>query len=202
MERHRDPHRLVDDGVRPVTRSEHSAPASREPLDEHTVDPSEIFDPDDVDPGDEVDEYEDFDAYWAEHGTRVEIRRARICGVDVEVPTDLPLEVEVILQRRGGELTDRDLERVIDLMFGEDVLSLWISNGMTRSQFPIVCAWALANAEGRPISFAEAAEKVRESQERPTNRAERRAASRPRGSASGRSSSRTSAGSTGSRRRR
>ncbi len=174
------------------------------PEDDDTyVDPEEIYDPDDVDPTEgDVDELEDFDAYWAKHGTAVEVRRARICGVEVEVPNDLPLEVEVILQRNGGELRDRELDRVIDLMFGEDVLALWIENGMTRGQFPVVCAWALANAEGRPITFAEAAEKVRESQERPTNRAERRAASRPRGSASGRSSSPTSRGNTASRKRR
>lgn len=174
------------------------------PEDDDTyVDPTEIYDPDDVD--DEQDgpgELEDFDVFWEKHGTQVEVRRARICGVNVEVPSDLPLEVEVILQRNSGQLQNRDLDRVIDLIFGEDVLSLWIANGMTRSQFPIVCAWALANAEGRRITFEEAAEKVRESQLRPTNRAERRAANRPGGSASGRSSSPTSRGSTASRRRR
>ncbi|EFC80252.1 hypothetical protein [Parafrankia sp. EUN1f] len=170
--------------------------------DETRVDPDEI-EPSDRDDRDDRDEIEDFDVYWAEHGVEPEVRRARILGVEVEVPTDLPLEVEAIVQRDAGQLTSDDVDRVVTLIFGADVFEQWIDAGITSNQFPVICAWGMANGAGRRVTFAEAAELVAEQNAaRPTNRAERRAANSPRGSASGRSSSRTSRASTTSARRR
>lgn len=167
-------------------------------VDDQPVDDEDYLPPE----SDEQDVFEDFDAYWAEHGTRPTVRTALICGVEVEVPNDLPLEVEVITRRRGGDLTDTDVERVVELIFGKETFDEWLAKGMTSAQFPIVCAWGMLNGSGKPTTFAEAAKHVEESAERPTNRAERRAATRPRGSVSGRSSSPSSAASTGSHRRR
>lgn len=169
---------------------------------------------DDLYEGDEEPELPDqdapaldsFDAWWADHSQAREVETTTILGVEVDVPTDIPLEVEMLLTRKDGNLTSDDVRRAVELVFGEDVLADWMSQTppISSFQFSVIFAWAMSHGQGKPVTFQEAAEAIREAQEaeRPTNRAARRAAARPRGSATGSRSPQTSRGSTGSRRPR
>lgn len=147
---------------------------------------------------------ESWDAFWAEvqSGQHTEVIR----GVQVVVPTDLPL----IFQQRANALKDserdEDMHELVGLIFGDDVLGRWIDAGMGLREFQVVCAWGYANGSGKATTFAEAYEIVTTAEAEgkaltSPNRAARRAATKPQSSAGGATSKRTSSASTGSARR-
>ncbi|MER5213705.1 hypothetical protein ABT063_24815 [Streptomyces sp. NPDC002838] len=149
--------------------------------------------------------HETWDAFWAEvSGGRTEVIR----GVEVQVPTDMPLAME----KRADELreseAEEDLAELISMLFGADILDTWLENGMGLVELQTVLTWAMAQASGKDMSFAEALELVRSGggegkalgPARP-NRAARRAAPAKRSAAGGGRSKQTSSASTGSARK-
>lgn len=165
----------------------------------------------------DVDERQDDDeflAFWEQHRAEQEQPTTRILGVDVVVPTDLPLEVEDLASQLHDSGRREDFERLLGILFGPDTFEQWKRNGLTSRMLRVLVAWGFANANGRSVSFAEAADLVdkaealkaeRDAAGKATgpNRAARRASSKTRASAgTGRSSSRTSAANTASRRTR
>jgi hypothetical protein len=147
-----------------------------------------------------MSEHESWDQFWSE--VTAKARTEVIRGVEVRVPTDIPLAVE----RRMEELSDSSaLEDVADLVsriFGADVLEQWIDAGMGSTEFKTVVAWGMAQGDGQDISFREAYERVRAADEGKApaapNRAARRAASKTPSAATGGPSKRTSSASTAS----
>lgn len=159
---------------------------------------------------------DDFLAFWAQHrDTDAPPETKRILGVDVVVPTDVPLSFEEEAQRLADSQDRGDFERLLEVLFGAGVLQAWKANGLTAPQLRVLVAWGMANASGQPTTFAEAARLVAKAEAKKAemeaagegkalpNRAARRASSATRASAgTGRTSSRTSAASTTSTRKR
>lgn len=153
---------------------------------------------------------DDFDAAWAHYRARNKpITTKRILGVDVEVPTDVPM----IFEDKFNELKDskkpEHFEELLVMLFGEGTYGKWKANGLTGAQLRILTTWGVVNAGGTPTTFAEAVDLVEEVEAAEAagkartvpNRADRRRASSktPTSAKVGNTSSRTSAASTASR---
>lgn len=145
-----------------------------------------------------------YEAFLAEaFGTGTETIR----GVEVRIPTDVPLAMEQRLKDLHDSESEEDLRELIALLFGDDVLGRWIDAGMGSLEFKTVLAWGMAHAAGTKVSFMEAFELVRAEEagegKAPSgaNRQARRAASRKPSASIGGRSARTSAASTASRRK-
>ncbi len=145
---------------------------------------------------------ESWDAFWAEvQGAGTETIR----GVEVPVPTDVPLAMEMRLKDLESDSSEEAIREMVSLLFGDHVLDQWIDAGMGLMEFKTVIAWGMAHATGTKVSFREAYDTViaAEAEEgKAPNRAARRAASTPRSGGSGGRSKPTSSASTASARRR
>lgn len=145
-------------------------------------------------------ESQSWDAFWGEvsKGSTEVIR-----GVEVEVPTDMPL----ILEQRVAELQDsereEDVAELVTLLFGTDCMTQWRDKGMGLREFQTVLTWGIAHAGGKKLSFGEALALVEKGEgagkaPKEPNRAARRAQS----TVTGGRSKRTSSASTASARAR
>lgn len=143
-----------------------------------------------------------WDDFWAE--VQPQQRTETICGVEVLVPTDMPLNLMRRLEELESSEDEGDLHELVGLLFGEGALADWQDAGMTTGQFQVALAWGIAHAQGQDLSFREVFELVRAAEQGKAlpNRAARRAAARPRSASTGGRSKPTSSGSTGSPRTR
>lgn len=146
---------------------------------------------------------ESFDAFWAEVARSG--RTTVIRGVQVPVPTDLPLAVEQRISDLRESSAEEDVAELLAMLFGGDVLDQWRDAGMGLIELQTVMTWALAQASGQDMAFAEALELVRSGggEGKPPapagpNRAARRATPRKPSARTGGRSKRTSSASTGS----
>lgn len=143
-----------------------------------------------------------WDDFWAE--VQPAQRTETICGVEVLVPTDMPLNLMRRLEELEASEDEQDLHELVGLLFGEGALADWQDAGMTMGQFQVALAWGVAHAQGQDLSFREVYERVRAAEQGKAlpNRAARRAAARPRSASTGGRSKPTSSASTGSPRTR
>lgn len=164
---------------------------------------------------------DDFLAFWDRYKATKGRETVRILGVEVTVPTDMPLTYEDDFRERMGTLrvstTDSSSQQALEEfrellvpLFGEGTYEVWKERGLTGRMLQVLLAWAMRNAKGQPTTFEEAAEIVDEAEQlraegkapAAPNRAARRASSRTRASAgTGASSKPTSRASTASRRK-
>lgn len=88
---------------------------------------------------------EDFASFWAAqapHGTRLR----GVFGVDVELPSSLPIEFDA-MARQVQETKDPDVtKRLVGMLFGQEALATWSANGCTADQFGVLLMWGSANA--------------------------------------------------------
>jgi hypothetical protein len=157
-----------------------------------------------VDGADEADDTQSFDDFWAEVQAETTAKTEVICGVEVLVPSDLPLGFSIRLNELQESESDEDVRELVALLFGEGALEDWMDAGMTGRQFQTVLAWGVARAQGQAITFRQAYDIVSAAEEGKApvpNRAARRAAVRQRSAATGGRSKRTSSASTGSARK-
>ncbi|MGW0495042.1 hypothetical protein ACWD0Z_06265 [Streptomyces sp. NPDC003007] len=102
--------------------------------------------------------HETWDAFWAEvSGGRTEVIR----GVEVQVPTDMPLVMERRIEELRESEAEEDVTELVSLLFGDDVMATWIENGMGAMEFQTVLTWGMAQAGGRDLTFTEALDLVR-----------------------------------------
>ncbi|MFF5980847.1 hypothetical protein ACFY78_18580 [Streptomyces olindensis] len=151
--------------------------------------------------------HETWDAFWAEvSGGRTEVIR----GVEVQVPSDMPLAMEKRIDELRESEAEEDVAELVALLFGADILAAWIDAGMGALEFQTVLTWGMAQAGGRDLSFGEALELVRDGAgegkrvgPKGPNRATRRATGAPakRSAAGGGRSKQTSSASTASGRK-
>lgn len=152
-----------------------------------------------------VEANQSWDAFWSEvqaeeAAERGEQATETIRGVTVIVPHDLPLRFDRRLEQLKGSSTDESVKAMIVDLFSDDVLEQWIDAGMTQVEFRTVLMWGMAHGRGKPLTFREAYDIVREQ-----NQGKAATGSPPksgRSGASGGRSKRTSAASTGSSRTR
>lgn len=145
---------------------------------------------------------ESWDQFWSEvNGAGTEVIR----GVEVTIPTDVPLAMEQRLKALESDDSEDGIREMVALLFGGDILDQWIANSMGLLEFKTVIAWGMAHATGTKVTFREAYETVvaAEAEEgKAPNRAARRAASTPRSASTGGRSKPTSSASTSSARTR
>lgn len=143
-----------------------------------------------------------WDDFWAEVSRgRTEVIR----GVEVQVPTDMPLIVEQRVEELQNSSRLEDIKELLGLLFGSDVLDQWLEAGMGLREFQVVMTWGLAHASGQQLTFREALDLVEQGAgagkqlgpKGPQNRAARRSQS----AAGGGRSKRTSSASTATARK-
>lgn len=157
------------------------------------------------------DDEDDFETAWTHYRAQRERPTKHVLGVDVEVPTDIPLLFEDKFRELADSKKVEHFAELLVMLFGAGTYDQWKANGITESQLRILTVWGISNANGRPTTFAKAVEIVTQAEADEAagklipvpNRAARRASSKTAASAKGgRTSARISAASTGSRSRR
>ncbi|MFJ9645016.1 hypothetical protein [Streptomyces sp. NPDC101206] len=110
-------------------------------------------------------------------GQRTEL----IAGVEVPVPTDVPLLFEEMANSLSEASAESDFAEVVDLLYGAGVFAQWKAAGMGAVDLMTVLTWGFAQASGLAMTFSEAYEVVTSddpgkalAQARPGNRAARR----------------------------
>lgn len=144
---------------------------------------------------------ESWDEFWASVSQG---RTETIRGVKVTVPTDMPL----IVEKRVEELRDssrlEDVQELLGLLFGADVLGQWMDRGMGLKEFQVVMTWGLAHASGNPLTHQEALDLVEQGAgagKQLAPKGPNRAARRSPSAAGGGRSKRTSSASTATARK-
>ncbi|MEU3162895.1 hypothetical protein [Streptosporangium sp. NPDC006930] len=151
------------------------------------------------------EETQSWDSFWSEIQAEEATERGEqatevIRGVTVAIPHDLPLRFDRRLEQLSGSSTGESVKTLVADLFGDDVLEQWINAGMTQLEFRVVLMWGIAHGRGKPFSFREAYDIVREQ-----NQGKAKPDSTPTSSksaGSGGRSKRTSAANTGSRQAR
>lgn len=162
---------------------------------------------------------QDFSAFWDSFRTKVQPKTTNILGVDVVIPTDVPLAFEDLQERMAASKADVNspeahamFKEMLVTLFGEGTYEQWRANGLTALQLRVLVVWGMLNGNGNHTTFERAGEIVLEELAEEAagkapaapNRASRRAAaasSRTRASATtGQRSKRTSSASTRSKR--
>lgn len=148
-----------------------------------------------------------FDAFWGEveheRGTRTEYES--ILGVQVPIPTTMPLSFAFQLEDLKTSESLDDFRRLVGELFGISVFEQLLAAGVDEEQLLVILGWGMAHAKGQPITFREAHELMQRSGQgngQAANRETRRAAQRQPSAIGGGRSRPTSSGSTASRRRR
>ncbi|WP_200308246.1 hypothetical protein [Streptomyces adelaidensis] len=145
---------------------------------------------------------ESWDDFWAEVSRG---RTETIRGVEVQVPTDMPLIVEKRVEELQGSSRLEDIQELLGLLFGADVLDQWLEAGMGLREFQVVMTWGLAHASGNPLTHREALDLVEQGAgagKQLAPKGPNRAARRSPSAAGGGRSKRTSSASTATSRKR
>lgn len=134
---------------------------------------------DDLD--EQAETFEDFDAYWEQRERARRPAWVRIRGIEVEAPTDLPIELELRPERFASASTFEEVREYLEIVLGEVVDEL-VAAGIGLRELLLLVTWATANGSGRRTTLAEADELLSKAQaedegkaQPPPNRAARRA---------------------------
>jgi hypothetical protein len=102
----------------------------------------------------EAGEVLDWDAFWSAQSEKV--KPARIRGVVVKPPVDMPLSVVRKLDSVMGSTDEAEHKELLAVIFGADVFDTWETNGMGLREMQVVLAWAGAHMRGESVTFEEA----------------------------------------------
>lgn len=101
---------------------------------------------------------EDFDAFWT---TRKRKRRTTtIMGERVTLPASLPLQFELEARKRAKSTKDKDVRKLVAILFGEGALARWAERGMDLEQFSVLLAWAPQVIAGENVTLREVADEL------------------------------------------
>lgn len=140
----------------------------------------------------DTDREDDFLKFWAEFRAGEAQKTTRILGIDVAVPSDLPLSFDDVQTRLAASKADVESDEaqalfaeMVSVLFGEEIYAAWKQRGLTSLMLRVLVTWGLMNANGTETTFAEAGEVVKqqiadEAAGKPQgpNRATRRAAAK------------------------
>lgn len=145
---------------------------------------------------------ESWDDFWASVSRG---RTETIRGVEVQMPTDMPMVVDKRVEELQNSSRLEDVQELIGLLFGADVLDQWIDAGMGLREFQVVMTWGMAHASGNPLTHREAYDLVEQGAgvgKQLAPKGPNRAARRSQSAAGGGRSKRTSSASTATSRKR
>lgn len=119
--------------------------------------------------GDE-EAHDSWDAFWSEVqreelAERGGLPTETIRGVQVVIPHDVPMKFDRLLEKAQGSSSEADTKAALAMLFGADVLDRWVEAGMGGQEFQVVLMWGIANGRGKPKTFREAYEMVRQAEE-------------------------------------
>jgi hypothetical protein len=140
-----------------------------------------------------------WDEFWASVSRP---KTTVIRGVEVAIPTDMPMVVEQRAEQLHDSTDLDDIAELVGMIFGQDCLGKWRDARMGLTEFRVVLTWGMANARGREFSFEDAYKLTQEAITESTGKAlPNRAARRAQSAATGGPSKPTSRASTGSARK-
>jgi hypothetical protein len=99
-------------------------------------------------------EVQDWDAFWT--AQQAQAKPARIRGVVVRPPMDMPLSLLKVVEQVQGSSDERSHKDLLARIFGRDVFDTWESNGMGLREMQIVLCWGGAHMRGQVVTFEEA----------------------------------------------
>lgn len=142
---------------------------------------------------------ESWDDFWA--GV-TDARTEVIRGVEVRVPSDIPLGFQERVSALDEDSGGPEFEAMVEILFGEGVYGAWVEAGMGAIELLTAVTWGTLQGTGRDVTFREAYEAATDPGKAPAppNRQARRAASKPQSASTGGRSGLTSSASTASRR--
>lgn len=101
---------------------------------------------------------EDFDAFWS---ARTRKRKATtIMGERVELPASLPLQFEMEARRLQRSKNEKDIRKLLSILFGDDVMNRWAEKGMDLEQLMVLLAWAPQVIVGKDVTLAQVADEL------------------------------------------
>jgi len=101
---------------------------------------------------------EDFDAFWASRKRKRKV--TTIMGVRTELPPSIPLQFELEARKVARSKRDKDVRRLVAILFGEEALAQWSEAGMDADQFAVLLAWAPQVIAGRDVTLAQVADEL------------------------------------------
>lgn len=111
--------------------------------------------PDDVTP---VESTEDFDAFWQSRTRKRKV--TTIMGRRTELPAALPLQFELEAKKVARSKRDKDVRRMVSILFGDEALAEWAEAGMDSEQFAVLLAWAPRVIAGHDVTLAQVAQEL------------------------------------------
>lgn len=103
-------------------------------------------------------ELADFDAFW--EGQNRKGKPVKIMGELVHLPPSLPLQFELEARKLQRSKREKDMRKLVGILFGPDALARWSEKGMDLEQFMVLLAWAPQVVAGKNVSIAEVAAEV------------------------------------------
>lgn len=124
-------------------------------------------------------EFEDFDAYWEQRERARRPAVVRIRGIDVEAPSDLPVEMQLRADDVAKAATFAEVRDVLEILLA-DVVDELVDAGIGIRELQLLTTWAYAHGSGRPVTLAEADDLLHQAEAGETGkpRAQRRAEAR------------------------
>lgn len=104
------------------------------------------------------DELEDFDAFW--QGQARKPKTTRIAGQLVQLPPSLPLQFELEARKLQRSKSEKDVRKLLAILFGKDAMERFAEGGMDLEQFQVLLAWAPRVIAGQHVTLAEVAAEV------------------------------------------
>lgn len=98
---------------------------------------------------------EDFDAFWSARDRKG--KTTTIMGETVTLPPSLPLQFELEARKLQRSKRDKDVRKLVGILFGPDMLDRWVAKGMDLEQFSVLLAWAPQVIAGAKVTLAEVA---------------------------------------------
>jgi hypothetical protein len=125
-------------------------------------------------------EFEDFDAYWEQRERARRPAVVRVRGIDVEAPSDLPVEMQLRADQVAVTTMDEVRDVLETLLGGGDVVDELVEAGIGMRELQLLTTWATAHGSGQPVTLAEADDLLTQAEagEAGKPRAQRRAQAR------------------------
>ncbi|WP_408895944.1 hypothetical protein ACJ5H2_13590 [Nocardioides sp. R1-1] len=106
----------------------------------------------------EDDLYEDMDAFWNSQNRRA--HSFKLGGRSYTLPPALPLQFEFEARRLQSSKRDKDVTKLVAILFGQDSYEQMASDGVDIDQFRVLLAWAPRVLAGKKVTLAEVAAEV------------------------------------------
>jgi len=144
----------------------------------------------------EARESEDFNAFWSSRTRKGKTLR-NVHGIDLTLPSSLPLAFEVEARRLQNDRSNEAVHHLFGLLYGKGALAALIANGLDVEGLGVLLMWGAANGNGQDMTLSQATAQFEEMKaKQAAGKALRPSGSGGTSSSIGRSSNPTSHGNT------